>query len=166
MAVVTQGEDELESSSAEGERDRAAILARRRRFVALALTGLATAGCTRAAQPEACLSVTPPEDQTQPIEEDPPASDSNGPFVEDPGQPVQSTDPDGEGDSGAEEPITEPRPEACLRMVQPKPTPPPKPCLKKAAPRPCLDVPAQPVQIQPKKKKPPPQPCLLMIDVD
>lgn len=116
--------------------DRAAILARRRHFVALALSGLTTAGCKHN-QPEPCLSIAQPTDGAG---QDGPSPD--GPFVEDPGVPVAEpepepeTDPEPESDGGGE---LEPGPQPCLKVAAP-------------SPRPCL------------KKKPPPRVCLLIID--
>lgn len=159
---MPRGDDEHETSG-ESTLDRTAILARRRRFIALALSGLANAGCTRAPPPEPCLSIAVPEDEGQTIEggeagaeagasgeagaeagaeAGQPSADSNGPFVEDPGVPVQSSQPEGEGDEAeageteADEPETVPKPR-------------PRPCLKKAAPT-----------------KTKPQVCLLMVDLD
>lgn len=149
-----QGDDQREGEGAGATSDRAAILARRRRFVALALTGLASAGCTSAPMP--CLSQTVPEDEGEQIEGEEAGADPSAPFVEDPGAPVQSTDPEGAGDSGGdagEELEPTPRPEVCLNMVRP---PPPRPCLKQAAPQPK----------PPKKTKSPAHPCLLIMDVD
>lgn len=114
--------------------DRAAILARRRHFVALALSGLTTAGCKHN-QPEPCLSIAQPTDGAG---QDGPSPD--GPFVEDPGVPVAEpepeAEPESESDGGGE---LEPGPQPCLKVAAP-------------SPRPCL------------KKKPPPRVCLLMID--
>jgi hypothetical protein len=119
--------------------DRAAILARRKRFIALAISGLATTGCK---QPEVipCLSPEVPEagpDDVQGL--------GPGPIVEDPGAPLESGG--GETDGGdelydfskdtIEGELTQPQ--VCLQ-VQPKPHPKPRPCLKKAAPRPCLMI--------------------------
>lgn len=110
----------MTGGDARDDEDRAAILARRRRFIALAISGLATTGCKRQAEP--CLSVAIPED---PDEQDP---GEPGPFVEDPGAPLESDDAS-EGEGGLEE---EPAP---------RPKPKPRPCLKKRpAPHPCLIV--------------------------
>ena len=109
--------------------DRAAILARRRRFVALALSGLASSGC-KSPGPQACLDIAVPEDEG--------GGEQGGPIVEDPGRPV---DPGTESsdDEGGE--IVEPSPQPCLEFAAPPhPKPAPRPCLKKAAPSPkvCL----------------------------
>jgi hypothetical protein len=121
-----------DDSKSGGDPDRAAILARRQRFVALALSGLATTGCTdgstkqpgddkaddkKAAEPppHPCLSPVQPEQK-------PP---------EPPPQPclkVAPPEPEGESESGG---VSEP---------EPAPEPAPQPCLKKAPPRPCLKV--------------------------
>lgn len=113
--------------------DRAAILARRRRFIALAISGLATTGCKRSG-PEVCLSVMPtPESGAEPESEQP---EEPGPFVEDPGVPLESGETGGDesGETGAA--LEQTPPEVCLKIA---PTP-----------RPCL------------KKRPPPQPCLMV----
>lgn len=114
-------------SGEDDELDRAAILARRRRFVALAISGLAGGGCA-SAQP--CLSVLPPDDpSTQ-------GSDSDGPIVEDEGAPVGGGE-GGEGGGeaqGSEDATPEPAPTACLRYAAPDPQPAPQPCLEFAEP--------------------------------
>lgn len=112
--------------------DRAAILARRRRFVALAISGLATSAC-----PQPCLSIGVPEEGGEAeggeagaaeagaaeAGEAPPSA--TGPIVEDPGAPVGG-DTGETGDTGAVAdtggPPDEPKPHACLRM-RPKPQP-------------------------------------------
>lgn len=115
----------------EDESDRKAILARRQRFVALALGSLTTASCTP--RPQVCLRTTEvhePEPETEGETE----GDASAPFVEDPGAPVEPSEP--EPDSGETSGSDEP---------------PPQPCLK-VAPKPCLE------------KRPPPQPCLLLMN--
>lgn len=114
--------------------DRAAILARRRRFIALAISGLATTGCKQSA-PEVCLSVIPDPESGEP---DAPMT---GPIVEDPGAPLETgetgetgSDETGEGESG--EALEQAPPQVCLKKVAPTP----RPCLKKIAPQPCLMV--------------------------
>ncbi len=121
--------------------DRAAILARRQHFIALALSGLATA-CTSKGHPQPCLDIAPvdypaetpkpPPDEPEPVEPpevappepclkvmpsaeippDLPTSDTTGAATEEPPKP----------------PSTQPRP--CLRKSAP-----PRPCLKQAPPR-------------------------------
>ncbi|MFO7563506.1 MAG: hypothetical protein R6X02_12745 [Enhygromyxa sp.] len=124
-----------------GDPDRAAILARRRRFIALAISGLATAGCKVPEGVHACLS---PELDPEPKHDDegePLGLD--GPFVEDPGAPLST----GEGDeTGGDESEGDETGEALEQT-------PPEVCLKVApAPRPCL------------KKRPAPKVCLMIID--
>lgn len=98
--------------------DRAAILARRKRFVALALTGLTTGAA--ACAPQACLRVADPEPR---------------PPDEQPNQPV----PADEQPPSPEAP--QPAPQPCLKVAAPQPDPQPAPqpepqaCLKVAAPR-------------------------------
>jgi hypothetical protein len=142
--------------------DRAAILARRQRFIALALSGLAgTVACDKP-KPQPCLS--------------PPATSAEG--GEDP-----KTDPDPTADPQPclkvaptnpqpclevmppEDPKADPQP--CLKIAAP-PEPKPQPCLSPPKPQPCLDVspPEEPkpqpcLRMAPKPKpKPEPQPCL------
>jgi hypothetical protein len=120
--------------------DRAAILARRKRFVALALTGLATgAGCKRN-EPQPCLSIAAPDEggpgTTGPGEDTGTTDAGNEPFVEEPGVPVSD---EGELAEGGDETDTggpsQPPPEPCLKVAPPpKPKPKPKPCLKKRKP--------------------------------
>jgi hypothetical protein len=125
--------------------DRAAILARRQHFIAIALSGLATTtacastgegdkttgdkakGAQPEAPPEPCLKVKAP----------PETSETDG--AEAAPQPclkVAPPDPEAEtGDTGDESgKPAEPPPEPCLKVA-------PRPCLKKAAPKPCLNVP-------------------------
>jgi hypothetical protein len=139
--AIVAGEDEPEDP------DRAAILARRRRFIALAISGLATSGCKRSA-PEPCLSIAAPEDdgglaeeeEGEALEPGEEGGGANGPFVEEPGAPLETGETGGSEDTGGEAELEDPqpRPEVCLK-VKPKP-------------RPCL------------KKRPPPQPCLMVSD--
>lgn len=127
---VANDDDEHDRSD---DLDRAAILARRRRFVALAISGLATAGC-EGPKPHACLNVITPapevggEPEPEP-ENSEPESSMTGPIVENPGAPLQTEDaePDSKGQASPE-----PQPQVCLKVA-------PKPCLRKATPRPCLD---------------------------
>ncbi|MBX7084014.1 MAG: hypothetical protein K1X88_32700 [Nannocystaceae bacterium] len=117
------------------EQDRAAILARRQRFVALAIGSLAATSACGDIGPKPCLNV--------------PASDHGG-------QPKPDAKPDAKPDpvptdTGAPRPCLEVvpddvRPQACLKIAQPPPETPPQPCLKVAPPppetppRPCLKV--------------------------
>ena len=118
--------------------DRAAILARRRQFIALALSGLATTtACTdgndagqdskrpqpdqhKGARPDPCLAV--PLDYVPP-----PQPDSVPPQV-----CLKIAIPEPGGETG--EPLADEPP------PPPEPKPKPRPCLKKAAPRPCLNI--------------------------
>lgn len=146
--------------------DRAAILARRQRFIALALSGLTTAACDKpTSKPDACLKVKvsdPKEPKTtgepRPCLDVAPSSGSSG-------------SGGGSGSTGGE-PIDEPdtaNPTPCLEVAPPhpclSPTPcldvAPTPCLKVAPPRPCLKV-AKPRPCLSRKPppKPAPKPCL------
>lgn len=138
--------------------DRSAILARRNRFIAVALSGLTTAltGCDDkdgTTGPEPCLKTLPPSTGTpEPCLEVAPADEGgDGDAGEDAG--------DGGGDDGAKpEPCLKVAPpEPCLSpVVPPEPDPKPEACLKVAPPQPCLDVAPEPEP----KPKPKPQPCL------
>ena len=128
--------------------DRAAILARRRRFIALAISGLATTGC-KAGSPEPCLSVIAPDEPADDEDVDAADAGANGPFVEEPGTPLETGETEtGETETGATETempglvpsvcLNFAAPQPCLE-VAPKPRPKPKPCLKKSShPQPCL----------------------------
>ena len=87
--------------------DRAAILARRQRFIAIALSSLAVACTGRTSKPQPCLS--------------PPMPDSQG---EQPPEAPQDPNPDTDATDGATEPpdITEDdaSPRACLKVMPPK----------------------------------------------
>ena len=127
--------DDDEGNKPTPDSDRAAILARRRQFIALALSGLTTtAACTDGNEkpdgktqqpakeapkdhaPQVCLSVAPPTDPPPIVLESP----ENDPEMV--------------------------PPQVCLKISrppddpEPKPEPKPQPCLKKAAPKPCLKV--------------------------
>jgi hypothetical protein len=108
--------------------DRAAILARRRRFIAMAISGLATTGC-KPSGPEVCLSIQAPDPEG--------GAEPKTPFVEDPGAPLESgetgSDETGAGETG--EALEQTPPEPCLKVA-----PTPRPCLKKVPPQPCLMV--------------------------
>jgi hypothetical protein len=121
--------------------DRAAILARRQHFIAIALSGLATTtacastgdsgtGGTKEAEkkgqseapPEPCLSVALPPENAETETGAPP-------------QPcLKVAPPDEQTEEGETGKPAEPAPEPCLKVA-------PRPCLKKAAPKPCLNVP-------------------------
>lgn len=153
----------------QGDPDRAAILARRQRFIALALSGLATTACEKpkdapdapksgdaahegkddeGASPQACLKVAPPEELEGGSTGKPmPCLEVMPPTLD----PTDSTD------DGAP-------PQACLKIAAPEPKPKPHPCLSirpptpepKPKPQPCLKVRAP----EPDPERPKPQPCL------
>lgn len=81
------------------DHDRAAILARRQRFIAIALSSLAAACTGRTGKPQPCLSPEVPDPtQGEQPPEDPPATDTaEGP-----------TDP------------TDAAPQVCLMVVKPR----------------------------------------------
>ncbi len=131
--------------------DRAAILARRRRFVAIALSGLAAGtGCTP--KPEPCLSVAPLDDPSGGTKPEAPAEPEPMPCLK-----VAPPEPEPQQ--------AEPEPQPCLKVRppdEPRPEPEPRPCLKvrppsepKPEPQPCLSV-ARPEP----EPKPKPTPCL------
>jgi hypothetical protein len=120
--------------------DRAAILARRRHFVALALSGLATTACTDHNDKREDGSAKPPRTEANVAGE----TGSSGETGE-----AGSNRETGETESGSETDSAEqfnthhPPPHACLKVAppepepepKPKPDPRPRPCLKKAAPK-------------------------------
>jgi hypothetical protein len=131
--------------------DRAAILARRKRFIAIALSGLATgAGC---AQPQPCLDVASPREGEP--RTDPPAATPSEPKTD----PATATPTA----PATTPPPTEPAPEPCLKVAPPpQPEPKPMPCLNVARPppepvkpQPCLKIAAPPPEPEPA-----PQACL------
>jgi hypothetical protein len=129
-------EDEVKPAP---DSDRTAILARRKQFIALALSGLTTtAACDKEApskggksssgeqadtsKPQPCLTVSPEPPQPETPPEPKPQPCLKMPPPEEPPQP--ETPP-------------EPLPQPCLSMPidpEPKPEPQPRPCLKKAMP--------------------------------
>lgn len=146
--------------------DRAAILARRNRFITMALTGL-TAGaiaCDDTSSPDACLKVADP---AQVEKEDPKEPAAQGEEGETPtaasGGGAEGADAEGaDAEGGEAEGGKEPMPTACLRVAAP-PDPKPQPCLDVAPepepePQACLKVAAP--DPEPVPEKPKPQPCL------
>jgi hypothetical protein len=131
-----------EAPDLEDDPDRAAILARRQRFVALALSGLATS-CTPRSQPQPCLDVMPPQEPVDP--EPQPCLKVAAPEP----QPQPETQPHPETQP---QPEPEPRPQPCLKVA-----PPPEPKTE-PAPQPCLNV-VRPRDPEP-APKPEPRPCL------
>lgn len=105
--------DDDRSPDADDDPDRAAILARRQRFVAIALSGLAaTASEACRPQPHPCLNVVGPE-EPQP---DAPQDGSETPPAEPPAEtPVEEAPTE---TSAAEGPEANPTP--CLNVVRPK----------------------------------------------
>jgi hypothetical protein len=118
--------------------DRAAILARRKQFIALALSGLtSTAACTDGGEPPADKKIEEHRNEQKP--------QVCLTVISEP-QPCLSVAPDVDPEP--------PRPQVCLRIArpdpdpetsdppppEPKPEPAPRPCLKKAAPHPCLKM--------------------------
>ncbi len=145
---MTERDDDEKSPT--HDPDRAAILERRKRFIALALTGLSTAACDRGGpnppKPDACLKTMPRQEK---------ADDDGGP----PPQPCLSMpqpQPQPEPEVPPQPclkmvaPEPDPQPQVCLKMAAPpddegeadagEPAPAPRPCLKKAAPKPCLNM--------------------------
>ncbi len=121
------GDDELDP-------DRAAILARRRRFIALAISGLATASCKHPS-PEPCLSVPVPDGEQPDQPQADPGADSSGPIVEDPGALLETPETDDDGSRNEPGEALEPTPpEVCLKVAAPQPAP-----SQPASPRPCLE---------------------------
>jgi hypothetical protein len=118
------------------DNDRAAILARRQRFIALALSGLACTSTEPAgdARPNVCLKKMM---EPRPREPEPGPDAMPGPCL---------AVPIGEG---REPPKVEPpkietdtaNPNACLSIAPPEPPPPPP---KPAKPVPCLELAAPP----------------------
>lgn len=148
--------------------DRAAILARRQRFIALALSGLATAACDKpndepsapkvdktvqegkddgGTRPHPCLSIVAPE-----------AGEGGSTGKPMPCLEVAVPEPDDESEDDGAAP-----PQPCLKIAAPEPKPKPHPCLSirppdaepKPKPMPCLKV-APPKE----PDEPKPQPCL------
>jgi len=128
---------------ADDEGDRAAILARRQRFIAIALSGLAsTVACTA---PQPCLNISQPADGKGTPD---PTNANPDPTNPDPTNP-DPTNPDPTNpDPTNPDPTATPRP--CLEVAVPEEGPAtPRPCLKVAAPKdpeptpaptPCLRV--------------------------
>ncbi|MFO7563505.1 MAG: hypothetical protein R6X02_12740 [Enhygromyxa sp.] len=126
--------------------DRAAILARRKQFIALALSGLATtAACTeggdatpkdkRAEDKGETGDATKVEAEGSIKEEAPPQPCLSIAPPPEPDPPVPPEPPAGQeigGETGGE------TGEAQASQPPPKPKPKPHPCLRKAAPKPCL----------------------------
>jgi hypothetical protein len=142
-----------------GDADRAAILARRQRFIALALSGLAgTAACDKP-KPQPCLSPPQSVDDGADDSKDPDTSPKPCLEVMPPedtkGDPhpclmvVAPQDPQEDPKAPTPQPclkIAQPKPQPCLDVAPPPEEPKPQPCLRVAPPEP--------------KPQPKPQPCL------
>ncbi len=121
--MAEQGDDGL---------DRSAILARRRRFIALAISGLASGGCKTGPGPQPCLSIahpmSPEGGEAEEAEEG--AGEDSGREEPMP-QPCLSIVPEDAEPGGGSEPPTdessddtpEPPPRPCLNMRMPEPRP-------------------------------------------
>ena len=159
----------------EPDPDRAAILARRQRFIALALTGLTTTACDKpTTKPDACLKVKVSDPK------EPKSSGDPQPCL-DVAPPATSTSSGGGSSDGPDpDPATTAEPTPCLEVeptphpcLSPKPcldvAPAPTPCLKVAPPRPCLKVakpPPKKVKKRPKAIDLGPSVCLLVAPAD
>lgn len=139
-----------EDDKPEVDPDRAAILARRQRFIALALSGLSTTACTpgdnesKSPKSDTRGEVAPPEGQeagqqpvpqpclSVPIQPEPPPEPQPQPQPQPQPDPQVclkiAVPPDDEAETGEAAPESKPAPNVCLRKAAPKP------CLKKASP--------------------------------
>lgn len=140
------------SDAEDPKRDaRRIILARRRRFVAIALTGagVATSSCDR--DPTVCLSIAPPKDTSAPTaclsapidpEPDGPEAPDAGADAGDAGDSTGAggakANHDGDSDAGTDGGKSEPR--VCLTVAPPKDEPAPRPCLTPLRPEFELDT--------------------------
>jgi hypothetical protein len=123
--------------------DRAAILARRQRFIAIALSSLASAA---ACKPQPCLDVSPANNDD---------GKADGGKADEGGTPPQAclkvAPPQDPPPQPPPQPCLEVAPQPCLDIAVPEEAP-PRPCLKiarpkdddEAPPRPCLNVKAPP----------------------
>ncbi len=146
--------------------DRAAILARRKRFIAIALSSLTSgAAC---AQPQPCLSIAQPESGNPPPDNVPVEPTPNSTTPVDP-TPTNQPAPESCLKVAAPSNTTkEPAPEACLKVAAPSNTtkePSPQPCLKVAPPpkepEPTTAPPEACLRVAPPKQEPArPTPCL------
>lgn len=113
------------------ERDRATILARRRRFLAVALAGIAVQGCDP--KPRVCLKQAPPPTVQVPEEDAGTEIDDAG-LIEEAGT-EDATTPEPEPTVCLSPPV---EPQVCLRLKAPPNPPPPPPGPPKPAPKVCL----------------------------
>ena len=129
-------DDEADPKAKALDPDRAAILARRQRFIALALSGLTTAACDQPTnKPDACLKVKVSDPKEPKTTGEPRACLDVAPHPCLSPTPCLDVAPPG--------PCLRVAPSACLKVARPtpclskKPPPtPPKPCLKVRAPDP------------------------------
>jgi len=129
LASVTSDDDNERSS----DPDRAAILARRKHFIAVALSGLATglSACTSSDK------VTPGAEPA--VQPGPPLApqDQPPPEISETGSGETGSGETGSGETGSGETGSG---ETGETEAPAKPEPRPRPCLKKPAPRPCLNI--------------------------
>jgi len=124
------------SATARPARDRDAILARRRFFVASALASVVATGCDKVV-PQPCLEVMPVADGGHPT---PCLSTPMLQDAEPAPMPCLEVARPPEGDAGstfAQPPPEPPEPQVCLRVAAPRKDagePAPRPCLKVAVP--------------------------------
>jgi hypothetical protein len=119
------GAEREELDQVPSDPDRAAILARRQRFIAVALSGLTGAGACDRAFPQPCLEVSHPPTATAAATSPPQAAPavSSAPA---PAPAVSSAPALAPAVSSA--PAPAPRP--CLKVALERPEPAPRPCLK------------------------------------
>lgn len=134
--------------------DREAILARRRKFIAVALAGLTSAaGCGDDAAPEACLNMRDPGATLEPVGE---TEEERGQEEATPDEQAEETGSVEEGtDETTDEDEASDEPSAASSSTRTKPDPDrarPRVCLRRAAPRP------------PRKQRPEPLPCLMVLE--
>ncbi len=123
--------DKDEKKPQGASRDRDAILARRKFFIASALAGIAATSCDK--DPKVCLNIAQPqrEDAAAPMPclEPPPK-----PQPEAQAEPTASASPT--ASTPVPDPTKPPEPSVCLKVAEPpKPAPRPRVCLKVAVPK-------------------------------
>ncbi len=110
--------DDLPPNAPPDDPDRAAILARRQRFLAIALSGLASG---IACAPQVCLKVATTRDPNQPPSSNPPAESPSTPpepIPDDVTPPVEPSPEPTPPTYTPPPPRAEPRP--CLKVVKPR----------------------------------------------
>ncbi len=106
-------DDAKDDGEAKGDGDRAAILARRQRFIALALSGLAGAAACDTCTPKPCLNISaPPEPDPQPA--DPRLANPH----RDPSQRPDPSEPEPTPHEDVAPDIEPARPHPCLNVVR------------------------------------------------